>query len=86
MNSWSGVLCRPATLLRKLLWRQRVGPCQSSGDRWDWYSPDVMDGVVAHFALDSGGASDVREFGEKVVDRCTATDGLDAGGQWAGRH
>jgi hypothetical protein len=42
-----------------------------------------MNVVVAHFALDSGGASEVREFGE-VIDRCTATDGLNAGDQRAG--
>jgi hypothetical protein len=28
----------------------------------------VIDGVVAHFALYSGGASNVWKFGEKVVD------------------
>jgi hypothetical protein len=34
-----------------------------------------------HFALDSGWAGEVREFGEEAVDRCAATDGLDAGHQ-----
>jgi hypothetical protein len=33
---------------------------------------------VAYFTLDSGGAGEVREFGEKSVDRCAATYGLDA--------
>jgi hypothetical protein len=33
----------------------------------------------AHFALESGGASVVREFGEEAVDRSAAIDGLDAG-------
>jgi hypothetical protein len=33
---------------------------------------------VAYFALASGGASEVRELGEMAVDRCAATDGLDA--------
>jgi hypothetical protein len=42
-----------------------------------------MDSIVAYFALDSGGASDVREFGEEAVDRCAAADGLDAGDQQA---
>jgi hypothetical protein len=43
-----------------------------------------MDGVVAHFALDSGGVRGVREFGEEPVDRCAAADGLDAGDLRAG--
>jgi hypothetical protein len=43
-----------------------------------------MDSVVAHFALDSGWASEVREFGEEAVDQCAASDGLDAGDQRAG--
>jgi hypothetical protein len=41
----------------------------------------MVDGVVAHFALNSGGSSEVLEFGEEAVDRRAATDGLDAGGQ-----
>jgi hypothetical protein len=47
-------------------------------------SPGVVDGVVAHFALDSGWTSKVREFGEKAVDRCAVADGLDSGDQRAG--
>jgi hypothetical protein len=39
---------------------------------------------MADFALDSGWAGEVREFGEDVVDRCAASDGLDAGDQRAG--
>jgi hypothetical protein len=39
----------------------------------------VRDGIAAYFALDSGWTSEVREFGKKAVDRCAATDGLDAG-------
>jgi hypothetical protein len=38
-------------------------------------------GVVAHFMLDSGWASEVREFGEKAIDGCASTDGIDAGDQ-----
>jgi hypothetical protein len=41
----------------------------------------MMDSVVAHFALDSGWAGEVREFGEEAVERCATTDGLDAGNQ-----
>jgi hypothetical protein len=54
--------------------------CQSpwsAGDWWTWYSRDVMGGAVAHFALDSGEASKVWEFGEEAVDRCPTTDGFD---------
>jgi hypothetical protein len=40
-----------------------------------------MDSIVAHFALDSSGASEVQEFGKKAVDRCAAIDGLDGGDQ-----
>jgi hypothetical protein len=40
-----------------------------------------MVGVVAHFAMDSGGPSEVREFGEEAIDRCAATEALDAGNQ-----
>jgi hypothetical protein len=41
----------------------------------------MMDSVVVHFALDSGWAGEVREFGEEACNRCAATDGLDAGNQ-----
>jgi hypothetical protein len=41
----------------------------------------MMDSVVAHFALDSGWAGEVLEFGEETVNLCAATDGLDAGNQ-----
>jgi hypothetical protein len=41
----------------------------------------MMDSVVTHFALDSGWAGEVREFGEEAVDRGAATEGLDAGHQ-----
>jgi hypothetical protein len=34
----------------------------------------VVDGVVAHLALDIRGANDVWKLGEKGVDRKTATD------------
>lgn len=37
-----------------------------------------MDGVVAHLALDSGGAGEVREFGEEAVERRAGIDGLDS--------
>jgi hypothetical protein len=43
-----------------------------------------MEGVVAHFALDSGWAREVREFGEETVHWCAASDDLDAGDQRAG--
>jgi hypothetical protein len=42
-----------------------------------------MDSIVAYFALNFGGASEVREFGE-AVDRCAGAHGLDAGDQQAG--
>jgi hypothetical protein len=61
--------------------------CQSpwsAGDLWARYSPDVEDSILADFALDSGWASEVREFGEDAVDRCVAIDGLDPGDQRAG--
>jgi hypothetical protein len=48
------------------------------------YSPDVVDSIMADFALDSGWRSEVREFGEEAVDWCAASDGLDAGDQSAG--
>jgi hypothetical protein len=53
----------------------------SESDWWAWYSPDVRDGVVAHLALDSGRPSEIREFGEKTVDLCAASVGLDARNQ-----
>jgi hypothetical protein len=43
-----------------------------------------MDGVVAHLALNSGWAGEVREFGEKAVDRCAVADGLHAWDMCAG--
>jgi hypothetical protein len=39
----------------------------------------VVEGVVAHFALNSDRPCEVREFDEEAVDRCAGTDGLDAG-------
>jgi hypothetical protein len=39
---------------------------------------------MADFALDFGWAGEVREFGEDALDRCAASDGLDAGDQHAG--
>jgi hypothetical protein len=39
---------------------------------------------MADFALDSGWASEVREFGEDAVDRCAGSDGLYVGDQCAG--
>jgi hypothetical protein len=39
---------------------------------------DVVDRVVPDFSLYSGGASEVREFGEETVNRCVANDGLNA--------
>jgi hypothetical protein len=41
----------------------------------------VVDGIVAHFALNSGRPCEVREFSEEAVDRCADTDGLEAGSQ-----
>jgi hypothetical protein len=61
--------------------------CQSplsAGDRWARYSPDVVDSIMADFALDSGWAGEVREFGEDAFDRRATSDGLDAGDQRAG--
>jgi hypothetical protein len=40
-----------------------------------------MDSAIADLTLDSGWASEVREFGEEAVYRCAASDGLDAGDQ-----
>jgi hypothetical protein len=37
-----------------------------------------MDDIVVYFTLDTGRASEVREFSEKAVDQCAAIDGLDA--------
>jgi hypothetical protein len=39
---------------------------------------------MADIVLDFGWASEVRDFGEDAVDRCAASDGLDAGDQRAG--
>jgi hypothetical protein len=50
----------------------------SAGDWWAWCSPDVVDGAVAHLALDTCGANEVRKFGEKGVARSTANDDFDA--------
>jgi hypothetical protein len=36
------------------------------------------------FALDSGWASEVREFGEETVDHCATSNGLDVEDQRAG--
>jgi hypothetical protein len=33
---------------------------------------------VAHFVLNSGGPSEVREFGKEAVDQCAVTNGFDA--------
>jgi hypothetical protein len=38
----------------------------------------VVDGIVAHLALNSGWTDDIRERGEKAVQRCAVTDGLHA--------
>jgi hypothetical protein len=43
-----------------------------------------MDRVMADFVLDSGWASDIRELSEEAVNRCAASDGLNAGDQRAG--
>jgi hypothetical protein len=40
----------------------------------------VVNGVVAHLALDTRGANEVWKLGEKCVDRRTATDDFHAGG------
>jgi hypothetical protein len=61
--------------------------CQSpwsASDRWARYSPDVIDSIMADFAMDSGWAGEVREFGDVAVDRCAPSDGLDAGDRRAG--
>jgi hypothetical protein len=39
---------------------------------------------MADIALDSGWAGEVREFDEDAVDRCAASDSLDAEDQRAG--
>jgi hypothetical protein len=41
----------------------------------------MMDSVAVNFALDSGGLSEVREFGEEALNRCVTIDGLCAGNQ-----
>jgi hypothetical protein len=38
-----------------------------------------MESVVANFSPDTDRASVVREFGEKAVDQCAASDGFDTG-------
>jgi hypothetical protein len=40
----------------------------------------VVDGVVAHLALDTRGSNEVWKLGEKKVNRRTATDDFHAGG------
>jgi hypothetical protein len=44
----------------------------------------VVDGVVAHLALDSSGASEVRKLGQQGIDRSTATDDFHAQDQRTG--
>jgi hypothetical protein len=44
----------------------------------------VVEGIVAHFLLNSSGVSEVQKLGEEGVDRCTATDDFDAGDPRAG--
>jgi hypothetical protein len=55
--------------------------CQSwsAGNWWAWCSPDVVDGVVAHLALDTRGANEVWKLLEEHVDRSTVTDDFYAG-------
>jgi hypothetical protein len=55
-------------------------PC-SAGDRWSRYSSDMMESIMADFALD---ASEFREFGEEAVDRCAASGCLHSGDQRVG--
>jgi hypothetical protein len=43
-----------------------------------------MHSVIVDFALDSGWASEVRDFGEEAVDRCATTDVLNAREQRVG--
>jgi hypothetical protein len=43
-----------------------------------FYCPDVMNNVVAHFALNSGWASEVWEVSEEAGDRCAPSDGFHA--------
>jgi hypothetical protein len=56
----------------------------SAGDRWPRCSQDVVDSMMADFALDSGWPCEVREFGENADDRCAVSDGLDSGDQRVG--
>jgi hypothetical protein len=51
-----------------------------AGDWWAWRSPDVVNSVVAHLALDARGANEVWNLGEKCVHQRTATDYFHAGG------
>jgi hypothetical protein len=56
--------------------------CQSpwsAGDQWARYSPDVVDSIMADFALAFGWVSEVWEFSEEAVNRCATSDGLDTG-------
>jgi hypothetical protein len=57
---------------------------QSAGDQWARSSTDVVDCVMADFALESGWTSEARELGKGTVDWCVANDGLNAGDQRAG--
>jgi hypothetical protein len=50
----------------------------SAGEWWKWCSPDVVDGVMAHFSLYSSGASEVQKLGAEDVYRCTTTNDFDA--------
>jgi hypothetical protein len=43
-----------------------------------------MESVVVHLTLDSGWASEIREFGEEVVDQWAITVGLHTLDQCAG--
>jgi hypothetical protein len=56
----------------------RTFPPWSAGDRWARYHPDMMNGTVAHLALDVGWAGELRELNEETVDRSAASDGLHA--------
>jgi hypothetical protein len=43
-----------------------------------------MASIMADFAVDSGWEGGVREFGEEAVERCAASDGVNAGDQRVG--
>jgi hypothetical protein len=51
----------------ELVWCQSL---QSAGDRWARSSPDVVDSIMANFALDSSWASEVQELSKEAVNRC----------------